>query len=210
MRCDGGRVVRFAKWKTEEWGKLDERARYFIKVSAKRLGSVRREVKPGGRLAVRFEKPASLLVVVEGYRQSPLRDALTVTLKRDKQPIQWWAAIDRSTGTYERKHLQPGPIMVILDRNRDLPLVERVVGLQPGANEVRLEIPVLYPVEIIVPGAKAGRVWVLRDEYGRGSRPLDESGRAVFELPAGEYTVGYGKRKRVTVRVPGRASVTLR
>jgi len=208
-RADGALLVRFPRWDAAKWGELDDRVRYFVDVSAPGWGTIRRPCELGGAVDVRFREAARVRFIVDGFADCEFASSLSLTYHQGDRVLQWWSALD-AEGAATLDTIQPGALQVTLTRDRSLNLLVEQVELKSGDNEVRLRIPRLFTFTASVPGESTGHVWIQGETGGAHRAPLGRDGVAYFELPAGEYTVGFGERKPVSARVPAHTTAVLR
>jgi hypothetical protein len=200
--------VAHADWQ-ERRGARPAAAEYTIEVSAEGLGrkTVPYRPEPGAEVTVRFEAPARLEVVIEGYAGSGLEGHLALRPVRDGKT---W--LDSKTPDLEGRAsfpLQPGAYELrLLSKlsNNQQALISATACT--GENRVTLPLPALHTLTVLTRAARVNLVPADRVTgafYGE-QRPV-EDGKAVFDwLPAGRYRV-WGTQKPVDVEIPAQLTV---
>ncbi|MHC4490020.1 MAG: hypothetical protein ACYTDU_00135 [Planctomycetota bacterium] len=187
-----------------------------LRVGTAEYGSVERHIDPAspGLITVRFENPARVRLRVRGYADSGLAGRLTAGLAGERvfllqRPIT-------PDGTSELAWVQPGEYglqLILKQQSERWPIAQRRVALEAGDHEHAMAVPVLQTLRVRPAGRLRGQPVKLRctdpavGSFSRDGRP--SGGVAVFEeLGPGFYEIEC-RDKRLAVRVPGPAEVTI-
>jgi hypothetical protein len=171
-------------------------------------------LRGGGTITFRFNKPAKLKVQLGSYNGSGVEGSLFVAL-RGKLGADAWRLVSPD-GSVAMTGVQPGEYHLqfyIRRKGKNWPIFKRAMNLRAGEDEVDLNVPPLHTlavrwggkgrpnsVQIRCNDERIG--WLRRDARFRGKK-------ASFDLLApGAYELRVGK-KRFKVNVPGPAEKVL-
>jgi len=171
-------------------------------------------LRGGGTITLRFGKPARLKLQLDRYSGSGVEGALFVALRGEVGADAW--RLVSPNGSCDLSGVQAGAyrlLLVVRKKNKNWPIYQRRINLDPGEEELSLPVPTLHTLRVRWAGKGRVQSATLRsnDEgIGPFRRDTRLSGRvATFDfLGAGTYQVQCGKR-RASVRVPGPPEVTL-
>jgi hypothetical protein len=161
-------------------------------------------------MTIRFEAPARLDVLIEGFVGSGLHGHLEL------RPVQedgtWLDAQGPDVDGRASFPLQPGAYELRLFSKRSgyqRALVSATrLNVVPGGNRVTLPLPALHALTVLTGAAKVSLAAADRTQHAFYTEQLAvEDGKAVFErLPAGRYRV-WGTQKPVEVEIPAQLTV---
>ncbi len=178
------------------------------------------EYQPGVdlQLVVRFDRPATLEVTLEGYRDPRDERWLGVALLPAESTSPWRRSLDlewfeEKSPRKRWRNIEPGSHEIVLATSRTTPVARIPVLLAPGENAITVEAPVLHSLVVARP-ARSGcdaallrlaRVPLTHDATER--MPFDGNGLATFEnLAPGRYVVALDEdrvdRDEMLVDVP--------
>lgn len=168
------------------------------------------EPEAGAEMTIRFEAPARLEVVIDGFAGSGLHGHLEL------RPVQedgtWLDAQGPDTDGRASFPLQPGAYELRLFSKRSgyqRALVSATaLTVVPGENRVALPLPALHALTVLTRASRVNLAAADRTQSSFHTEQLAvEDGKAVFErLPAGRYRVWAGG-KPVEVEVPAQLTV---
>jgi len=173
--------------------------------------TVRFKPEAGTEMTIRFEAPATLDVLVEGFAGSGLQGHLEL------QPVQedgtWLDAQGPDVDGRASFPLQPGAYELRLFSKRSgyqrALISATTVAVVTGENRITLPLPALYTLTVLTHASRVNLAAADREQnrFFYGEQLPVEDGKAVFErLPAGRYHVS-GTRKPVDVEVPAQLTV---
>jgi hypothetical protein len=201
---------------------------HYLRITSREYGTKEIEYDPDatGRLTVRFDEPATLVVRIAGYVGSGYEGRLHLSVSEDRKNPQhsYFSPYGRSSidgeGTQTFGPLAPGPKVVRLSIRSSTGnarhLQEAEVVLKPGENRHAIAIPPLYELTVVTDALDPESQISMRPKATEGgvswstSAQKATNGRVVFsDLPAGEYTLfAYGKQYgQMDVTVPGPGAV---